>query len=76
MPKCSNKVPLENLNNRYFERRSIFSNVFPTTLCTSSGIGQRNLALRTTTSATFCPAICGVMPKRQTSTSGNSGILK
>ncbi len=77
MPRCMISQPTSNSINRYLPRRSdALDPASPRAARWSPcGIGQRKAGVRTSTRSTRCPVMCGDMPRRVTSTSGNSGIL-
>ena len=76
MPRWSMSVPLSVMSKRYLARRAVFLIFSPQSVFfRCAGTGQRSRGLRMMTSVIFLPSMCGVMPRRVVSTSGNSGMI-
>ena len=74
MPRWIIRPPRSSSTSRYLARRRQATTCWPLAAATSAGIGQRKAGLRTMISAIDRRSMCGAIPRRVVSTSGNSGI--
>src|SRR5690606_10802048 len=75
IPKWISAWPTPTSSSRYFPRRRAAFTVLPTSSSASSaGTGQRKRGWRMVTPVIFLPRMCGLIPRRVVSTSGNSGM--